>query len=173
MKLLLMKQFWVQRKALYCAKHKKDGMVNIKDPTCCHQDCTTQPTYNFTGEKKALYCAKHKKDGMVDIKSPTCCHQDCTTRPNYNFTGEKKALYCAKHKKDGMVDIKHSTCCAERCTTRISNIKYEGYCLRCFIYLFPGKPVSRNYKTKEYSVVEFVKNNFPRLNWIADKTKML
>ena len=35
--------------------------------------------------------------------------------------------------------------------------------------LFPNKPVSRNYKTKEYSVVEFVKNKFPDLNWIADK----
>jgi hypothetical protein len=35
--------------------------------------------------------------------------------------------------------------------------------------LFPDKPVARNYKTKEYAVVEFVKNKFPHLNWIADK----
>jgi hypothetical protein len=36
--------------------------------------------------------------------------------------------------------------------------------------LFPDKPVSRNYKTKEYSVVEYVKTNFSHLTWISDKT---
>jgi hypothetical protein len=30
--------------------------------------------------------------------------------------------------------------------------------------------VSRNYKTKEYAVVEYVKTKFPNLPWIADKT---
>jgi hypothetical protein len=37
------------------------------------------------------------------------------------------------------------------------------------MYLFPDKPVSRNYKTKEYSVVEFIKNKFPDFSWTADK----
>jgi hypothetical protein len=35
--------------------------------------------------------------------------------------------------------------------------------------MYPDKPISRNYKTKEYSVVEFVKTTFPNYNWIADK----
>jgi hypothetical protein len=35
--------------------------------------------------------------------------------------------------------------------------------------MFPDKPVSRNYKTKEYSVVEFVKSRYPDVQWIADK----
>ena len=35
--------------------------------------------------------------------------------------------------------------------------------------LFPDKPVSRNYKTKEYAVVEHVKTRFPKSTWIADK----
>jgi hypothetical protein len=35
--------------------------------------------------------------------------------------------------------------------------------------IFPDKPVSRNYKTKEYSVVEYVKTNFPEMSWVADK----
>tara|TARA_Y100000385_G_C12607412_1_gene431482 strand:- start:53 stop:544 length:492 start_codon:yes stop_codon:yes gene_type:complete len=35
--------------------------------------------------------------------------------------------------------------------------------------LFPDKPVSRNYKTKEYAVVEYIKTKYPNLNWIADK----
>ena len=36
--------------------------------------------------------------------------------------------------------------------------------------MFPDKPVSRNYKTKEYSVVDFVKFKFPNFQWISDKT---
>ena len=35
--------------------------------------------------------------------------------------------------------------------------------------LFPDKPVSRNYKTKEFTVVEYVKTTFPDVDWIADK----
>ncbi len=35
--------------------------------------------------------------------------------------------------------------------------------------MFSDKPVSRNYKTKEYAVVEFVKTKFTELNFIADK----
>jgi hypothetical protein len=35
--------------------------------------------------------------------------------------------------------------------------------------LFPDKPVSRNYKTKEYAVVDFIKTIFPNFHWIADK----
>ena len=36
--------------------------------------------------------------------------------------------------------------------------------------MFPDKPVSRNYKTKEFSVVEHVKTAFQDLSWTADKT---
>jgi hypothetical protein len=35
--------------------------------------------------------------------------------------------------------------------------------------LFPDNELSRNYKTKEYAVVEHVKTQFPNFHWIADK----
>ena len=35
--------------------------------------------------------------------------------------------------------------------------------------MFPDKPVDRNYKTKEYSVVEYVKTQFGNFTWISDK----
>jgi hypothetical protein len=35
--------------------------------------------------------------------------------------------------------------------------------------MFPDKPVSRNYKTKEYAVVEYVKTKYPELTWVSDK----
>jgi hypothetical protein len=157
-----------ETKALYCASHKLYGMVDVKHPTCIHPDCNTQPNYNKEGETKALYCASHKLDGMVNVKSPTCIHSDCKTIPLYNKEGETKALYCASHKLNGMVDVKHPTCKSEWCLTLVSE-KYDGYCLYCYMNLFPDKPVTRNYKTKEYAVVEFIKTKFPQFIWIADK----
>jgi EsV-1-7 cysteine-rich motif len=155
-------------KALYCLEHKKDGMVNVISKTCIHEGCKKQPTYNKEGETNALYCLEHKKDGMVNVIHKTCSHEGCKTRPNYNNEGETKGLYCSEHKKDGMVDVKHKTCIHEWCLTQVQE-KYDGYCLFCYMNLFPYKPVSRNYKTKEYAVVEFVKTTFPDLSWIADK----
>jgi hypothetical protein len=105
---------------------------------------------------------------MVDVKSKTCLNEGCKTQPVFNVEGESKALYCSIHKKEGMVNVKSKTCLNEWCSTQV-NEKYDGYCIRCYIYLFPDKPVSRNYKTKEYAVVEYIKNKFPNLNWIADK----
>lgn len=59
-------------------------------------------------------------------------------------------------------------CISGFCDT-IKNEKYENYCLRCFIYLFPNKPNTRNYKTKEKSVVDFVTQQFLNFSWISDK----
>ena len=102
-----------------------------------------------------------------------CKNEGCKTRPIYNVEGETKALYCSLHKKEGMVNVKHKTCKNNWCYTQVKE-KYDGYCLYCYMNMFPDKPVSRNYKTKEYAVVEYIKEEFPKekfpkLNWIADK----
>ena len=158
-----------EKQALYCKTHKLDGMIDVKHKTCKEKDCNTQPIYNYEREKQALYCKTHKLDGMINVKSKTCKENDCNTQPNYNYEGEKQALYCSKHKLDGMIDVKNKTCKNNWCDTHISNKRYNGYCLRCFIYMFPNIPVARNYKTKETSVVEFVKNNYNDYDWISDK----
>ena len=153
-----------QTRALYCSQHKKDGMVNVISKTCL--ECNKQPTFNVEGQTRALYCSQHKKDGMIDVKSKTCL--ECNKQPVFNVEGQTKALYCSQHKKDGMIDVKNKTCKSSWCFTQVQE-KYDGYCLFCYINLFPDKPVSRNYKTKEYSVVEYIKTQFPNYNWIADK----
>jgi hypothetical protein len=157
-----------QTKALYCSIHKTEGMVNVKSTTCIHEGCKTIPIYNVEGQTKALYCSIHKTEGMVNVKDKTCIHEGCKTIPNYNVEGQTKALYCSVHKTEGMVNVKSTTCKSEWCSTRVQE-KYDGYCLFCYMHLFPDKPVSRNYKTKEYAVVEYIKTKFPSLNWIADK----
>jgi hypothetical protein len=61
-----------------------------------------------------------------------------------------------------------SLCRSEWCET-YANKKYDKYCLRCFVHLFPDKPVVRNYKTKEFTVVEYIKKCFSDKDWINDK----
>ena len=153
---------------LYCNAHKKEGMVDVKNKTCLTEGCKKQPNYNKEGESKALYCNAHKKEGMVDVKNKTCLTEGCKKQPAFNNPGQTKALYCSAHKKDGMVNVVSKTCKSEWCSTLVQE-KYDGYCLFCYMNLFPDKPVSRNYKTKEYSVVEHVKTKFPNHTWIADK----
>ena len=157
-----------ETKALYCAKHKLTEMVNIINKSCLHPDCKVRPNYNYENETNASYCSKHKLSGMIDVKNKKCLHPNCKVQPNYNYEGEKRGLYCYTHKLTGMINIISKTCKTHLCSTHVSE-KYDGYCLYCYINLFPEKPVSRNYKTKEYAVVEFVKASFPELSWVSDK----
>jgi hypothetical protein len=151
----------------YCFKHKIIGMVNVIDKTCMDPDCKTQPIYNFKG-KPPEYCIKHKKIGMIDVKNKTCMEPDCKTQPIYNFEGTKKSEYCLKHKKEGMIDVHHKMCKTPLCSTQVKK-KYDGYCLFCFTNTFPDKPVARNYKTKEFAVVEHIKSKYPEFTWREDE----
>ena len=157
-----------ENKKLYCSTHKLKDMVDVVNKTCIYEGCKTQPCYNFESESNTLYCFQHKLDKMVDIKNKRCIYEECKIRPYYNLEGESKALYCSTHKLNDMIDIKHKNCKTYLCNTRVKE-KYDGYCLFCYINIFPDKPTTRNYKTKEYSVVEFVKTIFPNFDWIGDK----
>ena len=154
--------------ALYCSVHKFEGMINVKNKRCASDECKTRPSYNVEGSKEALYCSVHKFEGMVDVKSKRCASDECKTQPIYNVEGSKEALHCSVHKLEGMIDVKNKRCKSDWCYTFISK-KYEGYCLFCYMHLFPDKPTVRNYKTKESSVVEFVKSSFPNVKWVTDK----
>ena len=157
-----------ETKGLYCFAHKMPEMVNVKNKTCTHPNCKTLPYYNNAGETKPLYCSTHKMDEMIDVINKTCLYPACKKQPSYNNAGERKPLYCFAHKMPEMVNVKDKMCKTYLCSTRVQE-KYDGYCLFCYMNLFPDKPVSRNYKTKEYSVVDYVKSKYPTLTWIADK----
>ena len=157
-----------QKQRLWCASHKQAGMVNINDKPCDFDGCKKQPNYNYDGEKNAVYCVSHKLKDMIDVIHDKCGFENCTKLPSFNFEGQKQRLYCVHHKKDDMILIGAKICKSEWCNTIVRN-KYDGYCLHCFIHLFPEKTVVRNYKTKERSVVEFVLREFPQYPWTHDK----
>ena len=157
-------------KRLYCNEHKKDGMVNIKDKKCLELNCDIIPNYNYLGAKKGIYCALHKKENMMNVNSKCCQYDSCYKQPVFNYENQKNGIYCNTHKLDGMINIKSPTCKTELCDIVVLNNKYNGYCLRCFVYLFPDKPTTRNYKTKERTIVEYIKSQFTDKTIIADKT---
>ena len=160
--------------ARFCSVHRTEYMIDVISRKCKETDCIKQPCYNFSDKTKPVYCIDHKIIGMIDLKNPRCIHIDvnnirCNIRPYYNNYGETKPLFCLKHKSDTMINIVSKSCRGELCNTLVRN-KYEGYCLRCFIHAHPDKPVSRNYKTKERCVVEYITSHFPDFSWVADKT---
>jgi hypothetical protein len=87
----------------------------------------------------------------------------------YNFIGETKGVFCNSHKLDNMEDVVNKQCLSEWCYIKYPSKKYEGYCLFCYVNLFPDKPITRNYKTKEKDVVDRILKLLPNFTWISDK----
>ena len=46
---------------------------------------------------------------------------------------------------------------------------YQVYREGQMLDTIPEKPNAKNYKTKERNIVEYIKSEFPNLNWIEDK----
>jgi hypothetical protein len=156
----------------FCKDHKEDGMVNMRDKSCNFPDCNVTKGYNYKGQP-AKFCLTHKLDGMVDVKNTFCEFENCDKQPSFNYEGLKQGRFCASHQLDGMVDTKNrkKKCLTEMCYTFVGNDKYKGYCLFCYIHMFPDEPVTRNYKTKESAVIDFVLSEFPneKYSWVTDK----
>jgi len=150
----------------YCGNCKLPDMVNINSKLCIGCNLK-EASYANSGEKTRKYCGDCKLPDMVNIASKLCISCNLK-RPSFAKLGEKTRKYCNDCKLPDMININIKICKTELCSTQITK-KYEGYCAYCYRYLFPDKPMSRNYKTKEYSVVEFIKNNFTDIDIIYNK----
>ncbi|CAM9412668.1 unnamed protein product, partial [Ectocarpus sp. 8 AP-2014] len=65
------------KKAEFCSKHSKPGMINVVSTRCGHPRCMKQPSYGNHGMKPE-FCSQHSQQGMVDIVNPRCGHPGCT-----------------------------------------------------------------------------------------------
>jgi hypothetical protein len=149
---------------LYCKKHKKENMFYLNHKKCDENGCFKNPNFNYEG-KVPLYCFEHKKEKMINVRCTIC--KDCKTYASYNYKN-KKALYCAEHKKENMINVNSKTCLNDWCDTVISK-KYKGYCFYCFINQFPYDQLVKNYKMKEKSVVNYIKEKYPNYTLHLDK----
>jgi hypothetical protein len=143
-------------------------MINVKDSKCKYKDCSRIPIYNVINKKNGLYCSEHKLEGMINVKDKKCEYEGCIKIPVFNITNSKRPKFCSLHKTNDMIDIMHNSCKIPLCETRI-NKKYDGHCFTCYVHLFPDRPNARNYKTKERTIVDYVKTTFPDFTWVADR----
>lgn len=155
---------------IYCNEHKKENMIDINNKKCLFNDCDKRPNFNLPNKKVGVYCNYHKKENMIDIIHKRCHELNCDISPYFNLPNENIGLYCSKHKKENMVNVKDKRCLEDNCETIPSNKKYNGYCLRCFIFKFPEVKLSRNYKVKETHMTDFIKKQFQEEVITFDKT---
>jgi hypothetical protein len=108
---------------------------------------------------------------MINIYANYCQESGCDITATFNYEGETIGKFCTSHKKPGMINVKDKLCKTNLCHTVVKNKNYKGYCLRCFIHMFPDKPVVRNYKTKERAVAEYIFEHFSneKYTWITDQ----
>ena len=101
-------------KAHFCSKHKKDGMIDIKNKRCIHEGCNKlNPNFDIVGGK-GRFCVLHKTAEMMDVKHNQCHHKECNTRPVFDIEGGK-GRFCIIHKTAEMVDVKTKRCEHEGC----------------------------------------------------------
>lgn len=84
----------------------------------------------------------------------------------FNFSS---SMYLHKQScKTKIIETTTKICLNENCNT-YGNSKYKGYCLRCFIYIFPDEPILKNYKVKERHIKDYLKIEFPNKEFINDR----
>ena len=81
----------------------------------------------------------------------------------------QKTCEHGKHKYRCMECDGRQLCKTFGCEITVNNKQYDGYCVRCYVHLFPSKPNACNYKTKERAVVEKIMGKYPNFDWVADK----
>jgi len=132
----------IEAATLIC-EHKK------RKSRCTHIDCR---------EGASEVCV-HGKVKFI------CGHKDCIE----NAKGR-----CASHGKlkefcnDPECGGGSKLCATESCDKKASK-KFHGYCMTCYMSFFPNETIFRNYKTKEYAVLFYVKEAFPDLRIVHDK----
>jgi hypothetical protein len=166
-----------EKKGIYCSTHKKENMVNVAEKRKCKEEnCNKDSSYGYLNETTNLlvnkfeYCAEHKKENMINIKTKRCKEIGCDILgPKFNLANENIGLYCSKHKKEDMINVKDKMCLECKITYSNPNSKYKGFCVRCFINLFPNEKISRNYKVKENHMTDFIKSEYKNEVMVFDK----
>jgi hypothetical protein len=128
-----------------------------------------QPWFGRPGDDPAvMWCAECCPPDAVDKKSKRC---SCGNIARL-LTRHDGSVFCSDCAPVG-AKAAVNACLGDACPGQSFNPAYEGYCARCFAYLFPDKPASRNYKTKERLVLERLKPvlaaEFPHLETTFDR----
>lgn len=150
----------------YCTACRTPEMVNLKHCRCVVCDVTISPSFGYPFDEKPTVCHKCKTDYMVNLKHLLC---PCGAVASFGVPGDERASKCKPCSTDDMVDIRHPRCKNNDCDIA-ANPKYNGYCFRCYICVFPDSDITRNYRVKEFAVVDYIKTQFPEAKLTLNKS---
>jgi EsV-1-7 cysteine-rich motif len=154
-------------KITHCSEHASPEMVDMLHQKCAHpQGCLKNPSFNIDG-KTPRFCAGHAQPDMVNVLEKRCEVDGCMKRARFNYEGMLTA-FCREHAMSSMIDLVTRRC--KMCPTTVSNDKYKGYCLRCFIHTFPNIKISRRYKIKERRIHDFLEEQYGGTSFTNVKT---
>src|SRR5574343_550456 len=153
-------------KGLCCSKCKLNDMVDVTHKKCIMCGIK-QPSFGLENENILKWCIDCKPNNSIDIKNKKCivCN---IKQPSFGFENENIRKWCVDCKPNNAIDISRIKC--KQCNITIANPKCDKHCVRCFVHLFPDKPVSRNYKIKENHVFDAVIEKLPEnIQYTRDK----
>ncbi len=161
-------------KGLYCSLHKTEQMIDVINQKCIHTDengvkCTLNPVFGDKNAKVRLYCSFHKPETAIDISKTLCTEKDCPEIAVYNFDYESRPKFCYRHKTDLMIHKHQRVCKTFMCNVFIDSEKYDGFCCRCYVIQNPDTELTTNYRTKELTVVQYLKDNFESINMMFNR----
>ena len=139
----------------HCKKIRKSRCIECCKSKVIGERCEHNVMKQTCIKCKGSQICEHQKHKAKCIQ----CNgsQICTCDPS----NPKRKEYCKTC--GGSALCKNSWC------ETSANSKYEGYCRYCFINMFPDKPISKNYKTKEIAVKDYILKEYPDFTWICDK----
>lgn len=109
---------------------------------------------------------------IIKINELIKCNVILETGQKCNNKNVLKTSYYNKLDKQDCFKCSYHLSCCQNCiswNSRKGHKKYNGYCLFCYVNLFPDREITRNYKTKEKDVVDRIFKIFPNFTWVWDK----
>lgn len=99
------------RKAEYCTKHAKQGMVKVKPCWYVYPGCAYNRTLASKEPRKGILLQARQEGNDTPQRRGMRQSRLHGSTSRYGMKGDKKKYYCGKHVKSGMVDPQHKYCC--------------------------------------------------------------
>jgi len=148
-----------------CEHNKQRCRCKICNPNCLCEHNILKCGCKICNPSILCTHDKRKKQCLICNPNLLCEH---SKRKNYCNLCKGNQICQHGKRRERCVQCNGSGIC-KCCQVNYKNPKYNNHCFRCFMHLFPDQPVSRNYKTKETDVAQFIINQFPNFTWNLDK----
>jgi hypothetical protein len=149
-----------------CIHNKRKSVCKeCKGSQICIHDIQKENCKECKGSKICIH--NNRKEYCKECKGSQICIHD--KRKSVCKECRGSALCIHGKQKQNCNDCGGSALCKSSWCEKKKIPKYNNYCLNCCINLFPEIDVSRNYKTKEKTVVDSIIQYFPNFTWSSDK----